>query len=428
MSGVSPSRIVLRSMSSRLLSTVITVLTVAVAVSLMLLLLGLRDAARDSLSRGTGNMHLLVSRDASPLDAVLNGIFYASPPRAAFPMAKFDQLSSSFPFEWAVPTQLGDSYRGLRVLATTDAYFDHFEPVMGEPWVVAEGRIFEDTFDLVLGSEAARLTGLGLGDTAVLTHGFSDHEDHEGHVHDEYTFTVTGILAPSGTLHDRALFKTLEATWVVHAHDNRKLRADGPIELTKVEDLTDRERLITGMYARVFSRPGRDSSAAIQQVFDRLRADPTVTVAQPAQQLRRLFSVVGNIEGVLLVMALVVLVSSGLGIMLALYNSMAQRRRQIAVLRVLGASRGKVFELVLTESLVIGLVGAMLGLAGAVVGAGLVGGVFSARVGLDLTPVVLTPVGVYVALGAVVLSGLAGLIPALMAYRTSVHRNLRPMA
>ena len=428
MSVVSPGRIVLRSMSSRLLSTVVTVLTVAIAVALLVLLLGLRESARSSLSRGTGNMHLLISRDASPMDAVLNGIYYASPPRAAIPMAKFEELASSFPLEWAIPTQLGDSYRGLRVMATTNLYFERFEPMLGEPWELAEGRLFETTFDLVLGADAARLTGLGLGDTAVLTHGFSPDESDSGSVHDEYEFTVVGVLAPTGTLHDRVVFKTLDATWVVHAHDKRKAAADGEIPLTTVEDLTDRDRLITGIYARVFSRPGRDASAAIQQTFDRLRADPTITVAQPAQQLRRLFAAVGNVEGVLLAMAGAVLVSSGLGIMLALYNSMAQRRRQVAVLRVLGASRGKVFELVLTESLLLGAIGAVLGLVAAAGVSSLVGGLFADRFGLVIAPAVWTTTAAFVAVGAVALSGVAGLVPAAMAYRTSVHRNLRPAA
>jgi putative ABC transport system permease protein len=150
-------------------------------------------------------------------------------------------------------------------------------------------------------------------------------------------------------------------------------------------------------------------------------------VAQPAQEIAGLFRIVSNIDKLFLGIAGVVMLSSGIAIMLALYNSMEQRRRQIAVLRVLGASQGRVFGLVVTESVLIGLLGAAAGVLLAFVGANIGAGVLRESLGLVITPS-LPPVElVSVLVATVVLAAIAGMIPAAVAYRTSVARSLRPL-
>ena len=147
------------SLRARLLSTVVTSGSVAVAVALLLTMLSLRSAGFDAFQRGTGTMHLLVSADSSPLVAVLNGVFYANAPANPIPWAKYQQIRGSFPWQWAIPTQQGDSYRGYPTMATTPEFLTKFEPVKGEPWKAAKGRFFDKPFELVLGAQAATGTG-----------------------------------------------------------------------------------------------------------------------------------------------------------------------------------------------------------------------------------------------------------------------------
>ncbi len=421
--------IVRKSLTGRPLSTGVTVASVAVAVALMLTLLSLRDSGRQAFERGTGNVHLLISAEPSPLVSVLNSVYYANPPSNALPMALVEELRTSQPLEWAIPTQLGDSWRGSPTLATTPEFFTRFEPEIGEPWGFAEGRVFEAPFEVVAGAEVAHAFGLTLGQQLYLTHGSSARNGSsvEGHVHKEFTFTVVGILDPTGSAHDRALFTSVESSWVLHAHD-RRLAALGPdIELTTVDDLTDADRLVTGVYARVLTRPGRQASSQVQAVFNAMRADPRVTVAQPAEQVRRLFEIVSNIDEVFLGMAAAVLASSGVSILLVLWLTMELRRRQIAVLRVLGASRGRVFGLIVTEAAIIGVAGAAVGVALAWVGGAVVSGVLASRLGIVVEPTLGWRVVASVAASTVTLAALAGLAPAISAYRTSVARNLKPL-
>lgn len=437
--------IIRRSLSSRVLSTWLTSLSVGVAVALMLVLLMMRDSGRRAFERGSGNMHLLISAESDPLSSVLNSIFYAGAPRRAVAWTKFEQLPRLAPFEFLIPIQTGDSFQGLPVLGSTPEFFSKFKPDPEQGWRLREGRFFEREFELVVGARAAAATGLAIGDRVPLTHGMPRRRGEENlpapHVHDEFKFEVVGILEPTGSAHDRAIFTDINGSWIIHARDLReaaeieaaKKRGEVHVHDHEAEDaitpadLRPDEKPVTAIYARVASRPGSDASAAIPATFSRLRADPSIQVAQPAQEISRLFAIVGNVDQILLALAVVVFLSSGVSILLSMYNSMDQRRRQVAVLRVLGATRGRIFRLVLGESLILGLIGAVFGLLMALVGTHVVALEMRARLGLVLEPALTPTLGALVLGGAIVLAGVAGLIPAVAAYRTSVARNLRPL-
>lgn len=441
--------IVRRSMAVRLFSTVTTVLMVGVAVALMLTLLALRDATRSAFSRGTGNMHLLISADSSPMVSVLNGVFYANPPARPIEWPKFGALSRAAPWEFFIPVQQGDSYMGHPVLASTPELFSRFQPNDKEPWALREGRAFDKAFEVVIGSTVARSSGLKLNDRIHLTHGIassrqgaSSGDAMQPHVHTDYTYTVVGILNPTGSAHDRALFTDLDSTWIIHAHDRREREHavehddhdhahhehDHDEPALTAADLTDADRKITGIFARIASRPGSDVSAAIPASAARLRADPTITVAMPSAEINRLFAIVSNIDQIFIAMAVVVIISSGISITLALYNSMEQRRRQIAVLRVLGSSRARIMRLVLIESALLGILGCFLGVAVSFIGGQAGAATLKAQLGIFLDPT-LPPLPTALVVGSTtLLAMLAGLIPAIMAYRTSVAKNLKPIA
>ena len=459
-------RLVLRSLWSRPTSTLVTMLLIAIAVALLLSMRSLREAGRRSFTRGVGNAHLIVSAEASPLVTVLNGLFYANPPRAPLSQSKISEIVDGFPWAMAIPTQLGDSFLGHPVVATTPDFLTIFEPAPGEPWRFARGRNFEGPFEVVLGSRVARETGLDIGSRLYLTHGIgrsrestapveppldlaadssesSDsvdsevasstaddghdhvHCDEAGHVHDEVVFEVVGILEPSGTHHDRVVVADLEGGWLVHAFDRRA--AEGRPEPTSVDDLEEADRLVTGLLLRTPVRAGRGSSAIVQQAFDRLRRDPSVTVASPSTQVDNLFGIVADLDAVFVALGAGILVSGVCSVMLALWNSMELRRRQIAVLRVLGCTRVRVLSLVLTESAMVGMGGALVGVVLAVAGGDIAAELLAARTGVVIEPMIEARGAILVAAVTVLLAGVAGLAPAIRAYRTPVADNLRPL-
>ena len=417
--ALSDWNIVTRSMRSRWFSTLLTILTVAIASGLMTLLISMRSAGEDSFRRGTGNVQILISKEPGPLASVLNSMFYADAPGNPILYTQYEALVSSCPFAWTVPTQLGDSYQGSPVMGTTGAFFASFEPATGQRWSLASGNYFDSPFEVVAGSAAAKIHGLKVGDSITLEHGAP--RAMGGHDHGEFAFTVVGVLDPTATAHDRALFTSLESSWILHAHDRRESRLGHGITTTS-DDVTDADRQITGIYASIGSR-----KAALVQVLGMLRSDPNWTVASPSSTVGNLFTIVSNIDQVLLAMAIAVMCSSGISILVALYNSMEQRRRQIAVLRVLGASKMRVFNLVLTESAIIGTLGGFAGLGLAIIAGKVVSGILQARVGIVIEPTLPMDGYLMIVLATIALSCIAGMIPALIAYRTEVVRSLRPI-
>jgi len=454
---MSDMTIVLRSLRTRTLATSVATALVAIAVALLLVLLSLREAASQAFRRGTGNIHLLISADASPLVAVLNGLFYANAPANPIPWAKFEEIQEGFPWQWCIPTQLGDSFRGNPVMATSEEFFTDFEPVAGMPFQFSDGRVFEEAFEVVVGSTVAKEHSLSVGQKIVFAHG-SGGSREGGHEHADHPYEVVGVLQPTGSAHDRALFTNLVSTWVIHAeerraHETGASAADAPnpkgaataapsstaadghghdhehdhVHVDEA-DLRDDEKLITGILLRIPTRPGSDSSASIAAQFDRMRRDVSITVAQPAQQIGRLMALIGDIDWLFLAMAVVVLISSAASIMLAMVSSMELRRRQVAILRVLGASAWRVFALAITESTLIGLLGAGIGAVLALVGGQIATTFLQERVGVVIAGAVDPRAAILVAAGAVVLAAIAGIVPAVKAYRTSIARHLRPLA
>jgi putative ABC transport system permease protein len=420
--------IVLRSLSVRRFSTAVVIALVAISAGLLLAILSLRSAGERAFERGTGNAHLLVSRDGSPLVSVLNGLFYANPPKAPIERAKLDELRASFPWAMFVPTAIGDSYRTFPVVATTPEFFTKFEPVLGEPWTFAEGRGFDKNFEVVVGSAVARETGLRLGAKLVFTHGSGKSRegvDEHAHEHKEYEFVVVGILEPTGAPHDRALFASLESSWILHAHD--RFEREGAHKTVTPADLVDEDKLVTGVLLRLPSRDPASAPPALVSQYDRLRRDGSLTVALPANEVQRLFGIVASLDVLFIAMAAATLVSSAVAILLSMINSMGERRRQVAILRVLGASRARIFWLVLTESTLVGLVGAAAGVAVCVVVLFAATKWMLTAHGIVIAPQLDPRAAVLVAMGTTALAAIAGIVPSVLAYRTSVSRNLRPL-
>ncbi|HYG75482.1 MAG TPA: ABC transporter permease [Planctomycetota bacterium] len=433
-----------RSLRARLLSSVLTAFLVALAVALLLSMLSLREASRRAFDRGSGNVQLILSADSSPMASVLNTVFYTGSPARSFKWDAYSESLKKLPLEFAIPVQQGDSYRGFPILSTTPEFFVQSRPDPEREWQLERGAFFKKEFEVVLGSAAAQASGLKPGDQIFLTHGQSDFNSREAdpaadeskyptlkqalaQIHKYAPFTVTGVLKPTGTSHDRAMFAELSSSWIIHAHEKRRLK-NPALTATTAADLTNEDRLITGVLIRCKTPPGSSESPVLPRVYDELRRSyPALTVAFPAQEVERLFGIVTQVDSIFLALAVAVLVSGALSILIALYNSMDQRRRQIAILRVIGCSQPRIFGLIVTEAAVIGFIGALAGVILCVAANKLTAVLMFRQLGLVVEPTLLLQPALIVTLAAVFLSALAGLIPAVMAYRTSIVRNLQPV-
>jgi putative ABC transport system permease protein len=349
----------------------------------------------------------------------------------------------------AIPICLGDSYtnnnRRFRVVGTTPDLFK-IEYAEGRSYRFSSGDNFSPNFrdpahffEAVIGSVVASQTGLKVGDTFEPTHGIS--KEDEGSKHE--AFTIVGILEPTGTPNDRALFVNIEGFYVLdnHAKDGQRrihIDADGKIH---VEPLPIEQREVTAILLRVRDRPGHNAdmdAARLEGIInrgsdDRIQSGEEFDISKvgqavyPTREVFELFDgLVGRLQQILLILAILIVVVAGVGIMVAIYNSMSERVRDIAVMRALGAGRFTVMMVVLLESSLLACLG---GLCGFFLAHGLIGWVIGPfiiepQTGVSLRFLQFVEYELALIPGLIVLSALAGFLPALAAYRTDVGKAL----
>jgi putative ABC transport system permease protein len=423
-------KIAWRSIQQRALASSLTGLSMALGVTLVVAVLVVYRVVDDSFRRNASlGYDIIVGAKGGKLQLVLNTVFHLSQPIENIPysyLREFTEGKYKAYVEKAIPYCLGDNYKGFRVVATTPDLLDE-EYAVGEHYRFASGRNFRPNgfFEGVVGSVAAHRTGLKVGDKFRPAHGVI--EDSQSDVHD--AFAVVGILEPTGTPNDRALFINMEGFYLLANHakplegEEAKAAKSAPAHAEEDHDdlqpLPEAQRELTAILIRV-SQP-----IAAALLPNRVNEESVAQAVLPIREIRDLFdTIVGPIEAVLLVLTALIVVVSGVGILVSIYNSMSDRRREIAVMRALGARRQTVMAIVLLESILLSLAG---GLAGVLLGHGLIvalGPLIAAQTGVSVGLSSFAPAELALIPGLVALASLVGYLPAVAAYRTDVARAL----
>jgi putative ABC transport system permease protein len=322
--------------------------------------------------------------------------------------------------DWVVPLSLGDSHRGFAVLATTPAYFEHFRYADRKPLQLREGRPFSELFDAVLGAEVADRLGYRLGQQITLSHG-SGELDAPGH--DDKPFTVVGVLARTGTPVDRSVLIGLAAMEAIHLEWIGGAPMPGlkiPADQVRKFDLTPKN-----VTAALVGLKNRSAVFAVQRWVARY-PDEALMAILPGVALDELWSVVGIGENALMLMsALVALVSIG-GLVSVVLAGLNERRRELAVLRAVGAGLRHVVALLAIEGALVTLLGVAIGIVLSVLGIVLLSPWLQSQFGLPLRLSAPTLDEGLLLAGLLAAGWLASLLPGIRAYRLSLADGLSP--
>lgn len=436
-------KIAWRSVEQRPLASILTGFSMALGVALVVSVLVIYGAVRDSFQRSAQGYHLIVGAKGGRLQLVLNTVFHLSQPIENIPWSYYKEFTEGKfkPYTAvAIPYCLGDNYKGYRVVGTSPEMFSALEYAPGEKYQFSAGRNFEQDhfFEAVIGSLVARNTGLKVGDTFQPTHGISTDEK-QGKQHDP--FEVVGVLAPTGTPNDRAVFVNLEGFLLLEGHAkpvendaaataaaseaahaepaDREEHAAHTDTVDHHEPLPENQREVTSILVLA------TNDITSQALFQAVNEGNVAQAAAPAREVSNLFEgIVGFVQVVLLALTVLIIVVAGIGIMVSIYNSMSERRHDIAVMRALGARRSTVMIVTLLESVLLSLLG---GVAGVLLGHGLIGlldPILVAQTGVSIGFLQFSPVELALIPGLVALASLAGFLPALAAYRTDVSKAL----
>lgn len=411
-------RIAMASLWSRRNTALLTLLTIAISVALFVGVERVRQDARQAFVRSVSGIDLIVGARSHPVQLMLYSVFNLGEATANVSWPTYEAIANQRGVAWAVPISLGDSHRGFRVIGTTSDYFTRLRYSGDRQLAFNQGREFEDLFDAVLGAGVAQRLGYQLGDRIILAHGMSAAL----HEHDDRPFTVSGILAPTGTPMDQAIYVTLPAIEAIHLNWRSGTRIGATPDLDALPPEALRPRSITAFYLGLENRLAVFS---LQRQINTWREEPLSAVL-PGVALQQLWSLLGTVERALAMTAACVVLSGLLGLLAVLLATLDERRREMAILRAVGAAPRHVFGLLVCEAVGLAVTGTLVGYALLQAVLTTAASWLQARTGLLLLPG--WPNAYEWRLMALVVgaAALASLWPAWLAYRKSVADGISP--
>lgn len=422
----------IRSLRNRMLTTSLTVGSIALSVALLVGVESVRTGVRQSFIDTIRGTDLIVGAKGGAIQLLLSSVFGMGAPAGGIPYKEYQSWAAHPAVKWTIPYSLGDSHRGYRVIGTTHDFYEHYRYRRGGRVVFAEGREPQTAHEAVLGADVARTLGYGLGRKIVLTHGLagtgiSDHENAP--------FEVVGVLARTFTPIDRAVYVTLEGIGEMHegfgaeeaeeAEGRKELAGARVMPGAKMPSAPSASSASSALLITSFflGTTNRFETLQLQREINTSRREP-LTAIIPALALAEMWRGVGYAEGGLFVVSGFVLMVGLLGMLVSLYTSLNERRREMAILRAIGAGPRTIVALLVLESGILSALGAVLGLGLAYLtlwfGRGVVERSFGFHLALQ-APGVLEWLFVS---GVIVAGLLIGLVPAWKAYRNTLADGL----
>jgi putative ABC transport system permease protein len=408
-----------RSAWNRRLTLSLTLAAIALSVALLLGVDRVRRDARESFAQSVSGTDLVVGARTSPVQLMLYSVFRIGEATSGMQWDSYKKLAAHPLVKWAIPLSLGDSHHGYSVVGTTADYFEHFRYGGGVALAFTGGKPFGSIFESVVGAEVAERLGYRVGERITLNHG-----GEVGHAeHGDKPFTVVGILARTGTPVDRSVHVPLEAIEAIHLDWQGGAPITGvsiPAEHVRKFDLTP--KAITAVLVGLKSRA---AVFRMQRVVNEYPGEALVGV-MPGVALAQLWQVVGIAERVLLAVSAMVVAVGLAGLVAVVLAGLNERRREIAILRSVGARPRDIFMLLMIEAVGITVVGALAGVALLGVLTLALAPLAAARYGLIIEPTFIAGGEGFLLAAVVAVGVLASLVPGYRAYRLSLADGLTP--
>lgn len=406
-----------KSLLNRKFTAMLTVCAIGLSVAMLLAVERVRTDARLSFTNTIAGTDLIVGARSGAIQLLLYSVFHIGNATNNISWRSYREVADDPLVEWAVPLSLGDSHRGFRVMGTGTTYFERYRYARDRGLAFAEGGPFGGVFEAVVGSEVAAGLGYGVGDRIVVAHGAGNVSFVK---HDDKPFTVSGVLSRTGTPVDRTVLVSLEGIEAIHVGWQSGMPPPGDIPAERVleMDLTPGEitAFLVGLKSRV-------AVFRLQRAINEYPAEPLMAII-PGVALQQLWDMMSVAERALLIISAFVIAIGLVGMLAMILSSLNERRREMAILRSVGARPAQVFGLLLSEAVLLAAAGVVLGVV--VLYVLLLAGqpVIENRFGLLLSIRMLSA-REWLMLGGVLVGALVmGLVPAYRAYRLSLSDGL----
>ena len=404
----------IKSLKNRKFTTILTVVSIALSVTLLLGVERIRKEAKASFTNTISGTDLIVGARTGPVQLLLYSVFRIGNATNNISWQSYQEIARNPNVKWTIPISLGDSHHGYRVMGTNADYFEHFRFAGGRRLEISEGRIFEGIFDAVLGADVAKALGYRLEDAIIIAHGAGKVSFIK---HDDKPFTVVGILKKTGTPVDQTVHVRLEGIEAIHIDWQNGAPVPGQsfsAQQALTMDLSP--KVITAFLVGLKSRI---AAFAVQRNVNQYPKEPLLAIL-PGVALQELWDLIGVAEKALFTVSGFVVVVGLSGMLIALMTSLNERRREMAILRSVGARPLHVCSLIIGES-------ALLTLTGVTIGISLLYGMLIVSQSL-----ILTKFGIFISIGGlspyelsliviICMAGIViGIIPGYRIYRYSL--------
>jgi putative ABC transport system permease protein len=398
------------------LTTSLSILLMALGIAIISLLLLAGKQIEEKFTRNVAGIDMVVGAKGSPLQLILASIYQIDSPTGNISMEEANRLTRSPLVKSTIPLSMGDSYEGYRIVGSNEKYLAHFQAEF------ETGKVFSKAMEIVVGSKVAKNLGLKVGDAFSSQHGF----DKEGEAHKEKQFNVVGVLKTTNSVLDALMITPLESVWAVHDEHHEEEVGKGANALKLLEE--DNENVgansirpsqeITSLLVK-FRNPAMGMMMARS-----INQNSTLQTAMPAIEINRLFALLGVGVDALKWIALVIIIVSGLSVFVSLYNSLKERKYEMALMLSMGASRTKLFLLLLLEGLIISVIGFIIGIFLSRFGLWIMSENVEQNFHYDFNVLSLLTEEFYLFLGALFIGLLAAAIPSLGIYNINISKTL----
>ncbi|HKG05501.1 MAG TPA: FtsX-like permease family protein [Pedobacter sp.] len=391
---MSPLKISWKSILAKPLSSALNMLLIAFGTGILTILLLASTQISGKLENNAKDIDLVVGAKGSPLQLILSSIYYIDFPTGNIPLKEAMELAHSPFVKKAVPLALGDNYNGVRIVGTDSNFVAVYK--LG----IAQGKFWQDDFEVTIGAGVAQLLNLKIGDKFYGAHGLTGTSD----LHKAHEYIVKGILKPQNNATDNLILTSVPSVWEMHEDHESTGDHEQPKELTALL-IQYRSPMSVAMFPRMVNET------------------TNMQAASPAQESTRLFSLIGVGVDTLQWFAVLIMLIAASSVFVNLYNSLKERSYDLAIMRTLGASRSKLFIIVISEGIMLTIAGTLIGIALGHLTLQIIGS-YQESSQAKLSGMILLFEELYLFVAGLAIGIFAAVIPAIQAYRSNISRIL----
>lgn len=392
-----------KNIKHRPLATFLSILLLAFGTGIISLLMSVSEQVENQFTKNIKGIDLVVGAKGSPLQLILSSVYQIDAPTGNIPLDEYEKLLKHPTIKKGIPLAYGDNYEGYRIVGTDKSYIDHYNASF------AQGNLFEKPGEVVLGSKVNQLTDLSIHTTFSGNHGLDNNMIDK---HDNFPYKVVGVLEPTGTVIDKLVLTPIASVWSVHDHENEHNHGE------ESHEEHSKPKEITAALIQFKSPMG------ILTVPRMINQKTSMQAALPAIEINRLFSLMGTGIKTLRSLAILIVIISGISVFISLYQSLKERKYELALMRSMGASRFQLFSILILEGLLITILGYIFGIALEKIALYIISQLADEAYSYNFTISFFTLNEILLFAGILTVGFMASLLPSLQAFRLNISKTL----